>query len=227
MWQQFLRTAGASLAVAVGSAALLTWLNGVAVQAVVNRTGRASNQLWRMKPGLWFHESAHALVGRLFGLQIRGFSLRGDASGRTDGHVTFGYSRTNVWQRLGLFFAAGAPVWVSGGVILALGKWAFWPGQPWATLALATLDWRWNRTAVWLAVTVLLSFGARLSRADLRLLLLGLPWAAGLLVLVFAGLAWGYPAALAGWAGLNQVAFLAAGALVAVGAVLALVVRCA
>ncbi|WP_125706369.1 hypothetical protein [Lacticaseibacillus daqingensis] len=219
----FSQTVGFSFLLLVGLAAGLTWLNDATLQRLVNRTGTASPQLWLARPGLLFHELAHAVVGRLFGLRIAEFSLRADA--RSAGHVTFRLKRHALWQRLGLFWAAGAPVWAASLVILLLGKRAWWAGQPWAQISWQTLTPRWGWVAAWVVVCGLLSLGASLSSADFKQMLAGAPVAIGLLVGLFGLMWWLAPDRLTVWWGLNQAAFAMSLGLLGVSAVLAGLVR--
>ncbi|WP_203662724.1 hypothetical protein [Lacticaseibacillus sp. 53-4] len=71
----YLQTVGATLVILLASAMILSWLNARTIQHIVNVTGKSNAQLWEMLPGLWVHETAHALVGRLFGLHIQEFSV--------------------------------------------------------------------------------------------------------------------------------------------------------
>lgn len=212
----YLRTVGATLLILIGGAAGLSWLNGRTIQHVVNRTGKSNAQLWLMKPGLWVHETGHALVGRLFGLHIQEFSVRASADRRTAGHVTFAFNKHSLWQRLGLFFSGGAPIWVSGLVTLVIAKRAFWPGQPLAMVGWGTLlpDWPW--VGIWVASALLLSFGASLSAADLRTMMRGLPVFAGLLLLLAIALQWLAPSAMTQWAFGNVLGAWTVGLLAAV-----------
>ncbi|MFD1431484.1 hypothetical protein [Lacticaseibacillus yichunensis] len=206
VWQSLLETAGASFAILVGATVGLSWLNGLLVQHIVNRRGKASSQLWVMKPGLLVHESLHALVGKLFGLHIAEYSLRPDASGRTAGHVTFTYSKKTLWQRLGLSVAASAPLWGISAILVLSGKWILWPGQPWRTISVATISAPWWQILLWVGVALLLSFGANLSPQDLRGAAKGLPFLLIALIAMFALGWWLVPALLLGWRQVNLVA---------------------
>lgn len=177
----------------------LSWLNGRTVQHIVNQTGKTNAELWLMKPGLWVHETAHAVVGRLFGLQIQAFSVRPSANGRSAGHVTFRFDQHSPWQRLGLFFAGGAPLWVVGLITLTLGKHAFWPGVPLALVGWQTMLPSWPWVLGWLVVALLLSLGASLSAADLHTMWRGLPVFALVLLVAALLLQWLAPAALTWW----------------------------
>ncbi|WP_179395722.1 hypothetical protein [Lacticaseibacillus absianus] len=204
MIKLWLQTVGGSFAWLLASAALLTWLNGRTLQRLVNRTQTASPQLWVARPGLWFHEAAHAVVGRLFGLKVAAFSLRENAT--SAGHVTFQYRRGAWWPQFGLFWAAGAPVWGASLVIITLAKRAWWGGVAWPALGWATLrpDLPW--VCAWGVVTALLSLGASLSGVDFKQMLRHLPVTV-LTVSVGFGLAlWLMPGSLSVWVAVNHLA---------------------
>ncbi|WP_262316144.1 hypothetical protein [Lacticaseibacillus parakribbianus] len=201
MLMNLMTTAGATLVLWCGLAALLTGINHTTLQRLVNLAQRDSAHVWWAKPGLWWHETTHALVGALFGLRVAEFSLR--ARGETAGHVTFRLRRWSWWQHLGLFLAAGAPVWTSACAILLVGKAVWWPRVAWAAIGQSTLAPNWPGVLAWGLMSLALSLGAVLSVADLRQLLRGTPAAAALLVVVFAVLAWAWPTGLAAWRRLN------------------------
>lgn len=62
----------------IGGMLIISSVNAATVQAMVNRAGRSNTQLWYMKPGIFVHELLHAVVARLFGLQVTNFSMRAD-----------------------------------------------------------------------------------------------------------------------------------------------------
>lgn len=212
----YLKTVGGTLLIMIAAAVIISFINARTIQHIVNVTGKSNTELWLMKPGLWVHEAAHAVIGRLFGLHVQAFSVHESADRRSAGHVTFTVKRHSLWQLLGLFFAGGAPVWVFGAVVLIIGKRAFWPGQPVALVAPGTMlpDWPW--VCFWLLITLVLSLGASLSAQDLRVMMRGLPAFAGLLLLLAGGLDWLLPAALATWAAVNALAGWVAGLLIVV-----------
>lgn len=212
----YLQTVGATLVILLASAMILSWLNARTIQHIVNVTGKSNAQLWEMLPGLWVHETAHALVGRLFGLHIQEFSVHQSADRRAAGHVTFSFNKHSLWQRLGLFFAGGAPIWTFGAVVLVIGKRAFWPGQPLALVGLGTMMPAWPWVGAWLLLTLLLSFGASLSSADLRTMMRGLPVFAVLLLAAAGLVRLVAPASLLTWVSLNVLAGWVAGLLVLV-----------
>ncbi|KRN23542.1 hypothetical protein [Lacticaseibacillus camelliae] len=199
----YLQTVGGTLGNLLAMAIILSWINGRTIQHIVNVTGKSNAQLPLMKPGLWVHETAHALVGRLFGLRIQEFSVSQSADRRSAGHVTFRFKKHSLWQRLGLFFAGGAPVWVFGAVVLMIGKRAFWPGQPLALVGWGTILPAWPWALAWLVITLTLSFGASLSAADLHTTLRGMPAFAVMLLAVSGVLTLVAPSALTSWSALN------------------------
>ncbi|WP_225046938.1 hypothetical protein [Lacticaseibacillus kribbianus] len=220
MLEDLTLTAGATLALLVGFAAVITWGNRALLQRLVNRAQRDSAHVWWARPGLWWHEGTHALVGRLFGLTVREVSVR--ASGQTAGHVTFALNPRSWWQHVGLFAAAGAPVWTSAAVILGVGKMVWWPRVAWRAVGLATLAPTWPGVAGWLVMSLALSLGAVLSPADLRQLMRGLPAVAALVLGVFAALALVWPAGLAAWRTGNALLALAGAVVTALSLLLGL-----
>lgn len=205
MLHSFLLTVGFTLALAYGGTWVLTELNSSTTQAVVNRNGRSSGDLWFMKPGIFVHELLHAVVGTLFGLQITQFSLR--PSGDSAAHVSFAYNPKSLRHRLGLFFSASAPVWGISAILLVLGKWAWFPNIPWRQLSLEVLarltQPAWRRVLVWFIAAILLTFGAALSHQDYHNMLNGSLILIVLLLALFALGTWVWPALLAGWLALN------------------------
>ncbi|WP_461226804.1 hypothetical protein [Lacticaseibacillus suihuaensis] len=220
MLMNLMTTAGATLVLWCGLAAVLTGLNHATLQRLVNLAQRDSAHVWWAKPGLWWHETTHALVGALFGLHIAEFSLR--ARGETAGHVTFRLRPRSWWQHLGLFLAAGAPVWTSSCAILLVGKAVWWPHVAWNAVSQSTLAPNWLGVGAWVLMSLVLSLGAVLSVADLRQLLRGTPAAVALLLVVFAALAWCWPAGLVVWKRLNGLLVVAGGVVVALSTGLSL-----
>lgn len=203
---QILETVGSTLLILILASLGLSWLNAATIQQVVNRTGKANSQLWLMKPGIFVHELLHAAVGWLFGVRISGFSMRPDQTSAA--HVTFNYNRHSLRQRLGVGLASAAPVWGISGILLAVGKRAWFH-----KVALNQLlsvgpkpDWVW--VIGWSLVTILLTFGASLSKQDLTNTLIGLPIFVVVLVIVALAMAWLWPSGLTVWTQLNAM-FLA------------------
>ncbi|WP_407895618.1 hypothetical protein [Lacticaseibacillus sp. N501-2] len=198
---QILQTVGFTLLILIFASLGLSWLNAATIQQVVDRTGKPNSQLWLMKPGIFVHEALHAAVGRLFGVQIAGFSMRPDA--RSAAHVTFNYKRHSLWQRLGVGLASAAPIWGISGILLAVGKRAWFHKVPVAQLLTVgpTPDWPW--VIGWFCLTILLTFGASLSKQDLKNTLIGLPILVIILLAVAALMNWLWPAGLSAWAQLN------------------------
>lgn len=211
----FMLTVGLTLGLIIAASVGLSWLNGKTVQAVVNRTGKANFQLWLMRPGIFVHEALHALVGLLFGVKVTQFSLRPDANSAA--HVSFSYNRHSWWQRLGVALASAAPLWGIGSFLLLLGKRAWFPNVAWQALGVVTPtpDWPW--VAGWLVAAVLLTFGASLSRQDLRNTWVGLPLVIGLLIIVFVALMLVAPAGLNAWVQLNGLLAKVIGAMAIIG----------
>lgn len=197
------QTAVATLLLLVAGALGLSWLNTATIQHLVNVRGKNSSQLWLTKPGLWLHELSHALLGRLFGMQIADFSVHDGPQASCAGHVTLRFRQQSLWQRFGLFFAGGAPLWVSGALELISARYVFWPQVPLALINQATFnpDWRW--ALAWLVGVFLINLGASLSAADIKMMLRGLPVAAVLLVIVALLLWAAAPAVLTQWVALN------------------------
>lgn len=199
----FLTTVGATLTILLLGSSGLSWLNDATVRAVVARTGKANSDLWLMKPGIFVHEGLHALVGWLFGLKVTSFSLRPDVRQQSAAHVGFAYDRRSWRQRLGVLFAAGAPLWGIGAIELIIGKRAWFAQVSWTALAPAALQPDWPWVLGWLLMTVLLTFGASLSRQDRRNFWVGLPLLALLLSGAFGLLWWLAPLWLISWTKLN------------------------
>ncbi|WP_461213459.1 hypothetical protein [Lacticaseibacillus sp. GG6-2] len=211
----FIMTVGLTLGLVIAASVGLSWLNSQTVQAVVNRTGKANFQLWLMRPGIFVHETLHALVGLLFGVQVTQFSLRPDANSAA--HVSFRYNRHSWWQRLGVALASAAPLWGIGSFLLLLGKHAWFPGVSWQKLGevAPTPDWPW--VLGWLVAAVLLTFGASLSRQDLRNTWVGLPLVIVLLIIVFFGLHFFAPVGLTSWVQFNVLLAKVIGVMAAIG----------
>ena len=77
----------------IGGMLIISSVNAPTVQAMVNRAGRSNTQLWYMKPGIFVHELLHAVVARLFGLQVTNFSMRADVVSGSAAHVSLRYTR--------------------------------------------------------------------------------------------------------------------------------------
>ncbi len=213
-----LSTVGATLGLVILASVGLSWLNGRTVQRVVDRTGKANFQLGLMRPGIFVHEALHALVGLMFGIKVTQFSLRPDA--HSAAHVSFSYNRHSWWQRLGVAAASVAPLWGIMTGLLLLGKRAWFPHVAWRALGEVkpVPDWPW--ALAWLVAAVLLTFGASLSRQDLRNTWVGLPLVIVLLMVVFGALQLLAPAALIGWEQLNGMLFKVILAMAGIGLVI-------
>lgn len=198
---EIIQTAGLTLVILIVASLVLSWLNAATIQQVVNRTGKSNSQLWLMKPGIFVHELLHALVGWLFGVQISGFSMHPDQDSAA--HVTFNYNRHSLRQCLGVSLASAAPVWGISAILLIVGKRAWFHKV--ALNQLLTVgpnpDWKW--VIGWGALTILLTFGASLSKQDLKNTLIGLPILIGLLVIVALIMVWLWPAGIKAWLQLN------------------------
>ncbi|WP_125711287.1 hypothetical protein [Lacticaseibacillus porcinae] len=216
---EIVQTAGFTLAILVIASLVLSWLNAMTIQQVVNRTGKANSQLWLMKPGILVHELLHAIVGWLFGVGISGFSMRPDQDSAA--HVTFNYNRHSLRQRLGVGLASAAPVWGIGGILLAVGKRAWFHNVPFSALLNVgpQPDWPW--VIGWSLLTILLTFGASLSPQDLKNTLIGLPIVVILLGLAALLTAWLWPAGITIWRQAN----ILLSAVVVIMAVIAMVVN--
>ncbi len=67
------------------------------------------------------HELGHWLMCKLFGFTVIDVSLFRPIAGRTDGilgYVSYFYTSSNPWQRLGTFFVGTAPLYIGSLVIL-------------------------------------------------------------------------------------------------------------
>ena len=199
---EIIQTAGFTLLILVVASLGLSWLNAATIQQVVNRTGKSNSQLWLMKPGIFVHELCHAVVGWLFGVQISGFSMRPDQDSAA--HVTFNYNPHSLRQRLGVGLASAAPVFGISGILLAVGKRAWFHKVALRQLSTPgpNPDWAW--VAGWLVLTILLTFGASLSKQDLKNTLIGLPIFIGILVITALLMVWLWPAGLILWRQLNM-----------------------
>ncbi|MCI1986478.1 MAG: hypothetical protein LKJ69_05965 [Lactobacillus sp.] len=226
---QFLVTVGTSLMVLVLSSIGLSWLNGATIRLVVRRTGKSNSELLVMKPGIFVHEALHAIVGWLFGLRITRFSLRPDIGAQTAAHVEFAYDRRSLRQRLGVLFSSGAPLWGIGVLVMLLGKRAWFASVAWAAIAPATVQPDWPWVGIWFVVTVLLTFGASLSRQDLKNFWIGLPFLGLILSGGYGLLLWFAPEKLSTWGRLNGLAILSvcvmAGIALVVNRIVALTTR--
>lgn len=89
--QAFMAVYVPSWLIFIGGIVLISTVNGATVQALVNRVGRSNTQIWYMKPGIFVHELLHAIVARLFGLQVTNFSLRADPRQGSAAHVSLQY----------------------------------------------------------------------------------------------------------------------------------------
>lgn len=166
----------------IGGMLIISSVNAATVQAMVNRAGRSNTQLWYMKPGIFVHELLHAVVARLFGLQVTNFSMRADVVSGSAAHVSLRYNRRSPWAQLGLFLSSSAPVWGISTVLLIMGRWAFFPtdGRLWPVLTAATslnekwlamrgliqINWVWF--AAFIVTALVLTPGIALSAQDLR-----------------------------------------------------------
>ena len=201
----------------IGGIVLISTVNGATVQALVNRVGRSNTQIWYMKPGIFVHELLHAIVARLFGLQVTNFSLRADPRQGSAAHVSLQYQRHNPIAQLGLFLSSSAPVWGISLILLVLGRWAFFPagsqvwqvfvttaslGEKWVMMReMMQINWRW--LLIFFVLTLVLTPGVALSHRDLQNMWQSAPIAFLVTIVIFYSLLTFWPAGFAWWAWVN------------------------
>ncbi|KRM72416.1 hypothetical protein [Lacticaseibacillus brantae] len=127
MWDLLWRTLGQTLVIFIVGVATLKWLNDATVQLAVNRTGRSNHQIWWMQPGIFIHELWHASVAMIFGIRVKGLSMRADEAAGSAAHVTLNFKPHSIWQQTGMFLSATAPVWGNALVMSRLTQRAFLP----------------------------------------------------------------------------------------------------
>ncbi|MGO2744053.1 MAG: hypothetical protein ACTIAB_01660 [Lacticaseibacillus paracasei] len=201
----------------IGGMLIISSVNAATVQAMVNRAGRSNTQLWYMKPGVFVHELLHAVVARLFGLQVTNFSMRADVVSGSAAHVSLRYNRRSPWAQLGLFLSSSASVWGISTVLLIMGRWAFFPtdGRLWPVLTAATslnekwlamrgliqINWVWF--AAFIVTALVLTPGIALSAQDLRNMWRSAPIVFLLTIVIFYVFLTFWPAGFAWWSLLN------------------------
>ena len=188
----------------IGGMLIISSVNAATVQAMVNRAGRSNTQLWYMKPGIFVHELLHAVVARLFGLQVTNFSMRADVVSGSAAHVSLRYNRRSLWAQLVLFLSSSAPVWGISTVLLIMGRWAFFPtdGRLWPVLTAATsLNEKWF--AAFIVTALVLTPGIALSAQDLRNMWRSAPIVFLLTIVIFYVFLTFWPAGFAWWSLLN------------------------
>jgi len=193
----FWQTLGQTSVIFALGIVMLKWINDRTVALVVNHTGKSNNRLWFMQPGILIHELWHALVAILFGIRVKGLSMRADYAAGSAAHVTMAYNPHNLWHQTGMFLAATAPVWGNALVINLLSWRAFY----YHTTTFSP-DWPWVIILTVVGMTIV--FGISPSWQDLRNAAHGLPFFLGLLLLVWVGLYFIFPSEMVIWQQFNR-----------------------